>query len=139
MSVMQHHEILTVLLTDLYARASVYTLKRNEDSTVSVVIYDDLSVGQGLCFVVDHILTSCVTTKRYTLPEPEEGERDSITTLRSFKKSRVSPESDCVEWDHFQEMLNDTDLGSRERAAVINQMYSFCDLPRPVYINSMYA
>jgi hypothetical protein len=91
-----------------------------------------LTISQGAQFVADHIAKDCVPTKNHKL---EFGEKDADLTLRVFKKSRVSPLEDSVEWEHFQDMLQDSAPRTRERAEIINQLYRSCDFPQPSFLS----
>jgi hypothetical protein len=126
------NQMTVVLLTDLCSGASVFTLNRNEHDSISVVIYEKLTISQGAQFVADHIAKDCVPARNHVL---EYGEKDADLTLKVFKKSRVSPLEDSVEWEHFQDMLQDCAPGTRERAEIINQLYRSCDFPQPSYLS----
>lgn len=126
------NQMTVVLLTDLCSGANVFTLNRNQNDSISVVIYENLTISQGAKFVADHIAKDCVPTKNHKL---ELGEKDADLILRVFKRSRVSPLEDSVEWEHFQDMLQDSAPGTRERAEIINQLYRSCDFPQPSYLS----
>lgn len=95
------NQMTVVLLTDLCSATSIFTLIRDEMGYISVVIYEDLTVSEGLKFVADHISEHCVPKRRHILEECDT-QKDGDIILKSFKKARVSPLEDCVGWEHFQ-------------------------------------
>lgn len=126
------NQMAVVVLTDLYSGASVFTLKRNESETTSVILYENLTVSQAVQFTVDHLTEYCVPLKSYNL---QTGRRPVDIDLRAMKQSRVSQLEDSVEWEQFQDMLQDCPPCTRERAEVINQLYRSCDFPQPAYLS----
>lgn len=87
------NQMTMVLLTDLFSGATIFTLRRNDNDTISVVIYENLTVSQAVKFVADHLTESCVPIKNHNL---EQGEKLSDVALKTFKRARVSPLEDCV-------------------------------------------
>jgi len=126
------NQMTVVLLTDLCSGASIFTLRRNENESMSVIIYENLAVSQAAQFIVNHLIEDCVPIKNYVL---EQGEKSADVALRAFKKSRVSALEDSVEWEQFQEMLQDCPPCTSERAEIINQLYRSCGFPQPAYLN----
>ena len=96
------NQMTVVLLTDLCSGATVLTLNRHQNDSVSVVIYEDLTINQGATFIVNHLSMDCVPKRAHKLELSGEKEADLI--LRAFKKSRVSPLEDSVEWEHSQKI-----------------------------------
>lgn len=122
-----------VVLTDLSSGATIFTLKRNDNDTISVVIFEDLTVSQALSFIASHISEACVPISNYVV---KQGEKEADITLRTFKKARVSALEDCVEWEQFQDMLQDCQPGTKARAEkIINQLYRSCDFSPPAFLS----
>jgi hypothetical protein len=126
------NQMTVVCLTDLCSGAAVFTLNRDENDSISILIYEDLSISQAAKFIADHLAEECVPKRTHKL---ENGERDVDMILRVFKKSRVSPLEDSVEWEHFQDMLQDCPPGTKERAEIINQLYRSCEFPQPAFLS----
>jgi hypothetical protein len=126
------NQMAVVVLTDLCSGATICALKRNENETISVIIYENLTVSQAAKFIVDHLTEYCVPNKNYNL---QTGRRPVDVDVQAMKQARVSPLEDSVEWEQFQDMLQDCPPCTRERAEVINQLYRSCDFPQPAYLS----
>ena len=126
------NQMTVVVLTDLSSGATIFTLRRNDNDTISVVIFEDLTVSQALSFIASHITEACVPISNYVV---KQGEKEADITLRTFKKARVSALEDCVEWEQFQDMLQDCQPGSKARAEIINQLYRSCDFSPPAFLS----
>ena len=126
------NQMAVVVLTDLCSGAWIYALKRNENETISVIIYENLTVSQAAKFIVDHLTEYCVPNKNYNL---QTGRRPVDVDVKAMKQARVSPLEDSVEWEQFQDMLQDCPPCTRERAEVINQLYRSLDFPQPAYLS----
>eukprot|EP00981_Chlorochromonas_danica_P000502 scaffold99_cov160-Ochromonas_danica.AAC.15 len=116
------NQMTVVFLTDLCSDATIFTMRRNVKDgfdvengvdSLSIVIYEKLTISQGAQYIANHLVKDCVPKKTHKL-EAVEKEADAI--LKVFKKSRVSPLEDSVEWEQFQDMLQDCAPGTRERA-----------------------
>jgi hypothetical protein len=128
------NQMTVVVLTDLSSGATIFTLRRYENDAISVIIYENLTVSQALSFIASHLTEACVPLRHFVL---EQGEKVADVTLRTFKKARVSPLEDSVVWEQFQDMLQDSQPGTRGRAEIINQLYRSCDFPPPAFLSVM--
>eukprot|EP01035_Chromulina_nebulosa_P033790 gene33790-45249_t len=88
--------------------------------------------SQAMSFIASHLTEACVPLKHFVL---EQGQKVADVSLRTFKKARVSALEDSVEWEQFQDMLQDSQPGTRGRAEIINQLYRSCDFSPPAFLS----
>lgn len=123
-----------VFLTDLCRHAVVFKLVFNKTYESFQIVRYTLSLEQATNMIAIHLSEDCrpVVGIPYTHHDHPCGE-----IVRAFKKARQSELGDSVAWEHFQEMLEDSVPGTRDRALAINTFFSACDFPKPSYL-SMY-
>jgi hypothetical protein len=133
------NQMTVVVLTDLCTAATILKLSRVPNTEyLNVVVYEDVSLSQAAQFVADHLARSCVPDVNYRLGvEGFAVTREAVEVLQVFKRARVSPLEDSVVWEHFQEMIHDSDPGTRERAEAIHELYRACDFPQPAWLSML--
>ena len=123
-----------VVLTDLNTKSIMLTFTR-ESNSIAILKYNDVTLDQMANFVRAHLDRNCTSFKGYSLPVVEEGIRESEMLMKAWKRARVSDFTLSLQWEHFQEMMEDAPLGSKERAMAIRNHFQHHDLPDTSYLS----
>ncbi len=123
-----------VVLTDLNTKSIMLTFTR-ESNSIAILKYNDVTLDQMANFVRAHLDRNCTSFKGYVLPVEEEGIRESEMLMKAWKRARVSDFTLSLQWEHFQEMMEDAPLGSKERAMAIRNHFQHHDLPDTSYLS----
>ena len=123
-----------VVSTDLRTKSIMLTLTRIADN-IAIMKYNDVTLDQMANFVRAHLENNCTSFKGYSLPAVDEGIRESEMTMKAWKRARVSDFTLSLQWEHFQEMMEDAPLGSKERAMAIRNHFQHHDLPDTSYLS----
>mmetsp|Transcript_27214 Transcript_27214/g.38710 ORF Transcript_27214/g.38710 Transcript_27214/m.38710 type:complete len:93 (-) Transcript_27214:45-323(-) len=86
-------------------------------------------------FVHSHLQQNCFTIRNYSLPNVDDNIRESEMVMKEWKRARVSGFTSSLQWEHFQEMMEDAPLGSKERAMVIREHFRHHNLPDTSYLS----
>ncbi len=119
------HQMSLVVLTDLASSVVVLTLSRSNNG-IEILQYGDLTLNQMATFVRQHLSKHCTPDRTYRLnyllsdvPLTKPAEQ----TMQAFKRRRVSSVQLSPGYEQFSSMLEETELGSRERAEVIQNFF----------------
>jgi hypothetical protein len=123
-----------VVLTDLNTKSIMLTITR-ESNSIAILKYNDVTLDQMANFVRDHLDRNCTSFRGYSLPAVDEGIRESEMLMKAWKRARVSDFTLSLQWEHFQEMMEDAPLGSKERAMAIRNHFQHHDLPDTSYLS----
>ena len=123
-----------VVLTDLVSRCILLTFTR-ESNAIAIIKYEDVSLDQMASFVQVHLDRNCSSHRAYQLPTVDEGNRESEVVMKVWKKARVSDFTSSLDWEHFQEMMEDAPVGSKERALAIRDHFHHHGLPDTNYLS----
>ena len=112
------------------------------DNNISIVKYQNVSLTQMAIFIKAHLDNNCSTIKNQSVKRVLSSSnvpvlRASEELLIDFQKRRKTDFTTTLAWEHFQEMMEDTPLGSTERALAINELHRSFGLPDSSYL-SMY-
>jgi hypothetical protein len=127
-----------VVLTDLSTGACLFTISRGQNNAVSILKYNNLSLNQMASAVALHLEQNCTADKinaRRTFDQIEQGAKEADFVMQAFKKQFVTPVESFLAYEHFNAMLEDTEVGSRERAQVIQTFFRANDLPDTSYLS----
>jgi hypothetical protein len=124
-----------VLLTDLCLHAVVFKLVYNAFYKTFQIVRYSLSLEQAASMIANHLSSNCKPVVGIPYSHHDNPCSETIT---AFKKARQSELSDSLVWEHFEEMLGESEPGTRDRALAIKTLFSACDYPEPSYL-SMYA
>lgn len=132
------NQMALVIVTDLFSRAYGWTFQRNGDG-VGIIQYSDLSLAEMASLMVNHLEANCFPDRSFqlkrALEKPELRDKEAVQIQSMFKKARVS-ECDLA-LEHFHELLELTEEGSRERAQVIQEFLWSQGMPSSNYLRSM--
>jgi len=126
-----------VVLTDLSTKSIMLTLTR-ELNNIAILKYNDVTLEQMANFVRADLDRNCTSLKGYSLPAVDEGIRESEVLMKAWKRARVSDFTLSLQWEHFQEMMDDTPLGSKERAVAIRNHFQNVWNPLDTFMSIRY-
>mmetsp|Transcript_28660 Transcript_28660/g.39337 ORF Transcript_28660/g.39337 Transcript_28660/m.39337 type:complete len:355 (+) Transcript_28660:52-1116(+) len=124
-----------VVLTDLCTNSCVLLTFTRESNKLAILQYSDVTLNQMAIFVHSHLQQNCFTIRNYSLPNVDDNIRESEMVMKEWKRARVSGFTSSLQWEHFQEMMEDAPLGSKERAMVIREHFRNRDLPDTSYLS----
>jgi len=124
-----------VVLTDLCTNNCILLTLTMESDKLAILKYSDVTLNQMAIFVHSHLQQNCFPIRTYSLPDGNEGLRESEIIMKAWKKERVSDMTTSLEWEHFQEMLEDAPIGSKERAMIIRDHFRHHGFPESRYLN----
>lgn len=124
------NQMVMVILTDMHTGAYVYTLSctpvsndeemgGHRNNRIDIKSYLRVSITDMAVLVARHLRDNCTPERTYRYHADKDTQKDSVVLVTEFKRRRVSHTSVALE--HFNEMLADTELGSSDRAVVIQQ------------------
>jgi hypothetical protein len=102
---------------------------------LAIMRYSDVTLDQMADFVRSHLEQNCSAHRNYSLPAVDDGIKESEVVMKAWKRARVSEFTSSIQWEHFQEMMEDAPLGSKERAVVIREHFRHHDLPHSGYLS----
>lgn len=124
------------VVTDLSSGGMIFEIEYAEESRTFSVVRSTASLNQMGAMVADVLPAN--PTVRF---RPSEGsENPRVNTSLQFKKRNCSHDHG-IALEHFDEMIEDTEPESRERAHLVRQLFMSMDVPRmPTMLQySMYA
>mmetsp|Transcript_19695 Transcript_19695/g.27054 ORF Transcript_19695/g.27054 Transcript_19695/m.27054 type:complete len:298 (+) Transcript_19695:127-1020(+) len=124
-----------VVLTDLCTNNCILLTLTMESDKLAILKYSDVTLNQMAIFVHSHLQQNCFPIRSYRLPDSNEGLKESEIIMKAWKKARVTDITTSLEWEHFQEMLEDAPVGSKERAMIIRDHFRHHGLPESRYLN----
>ena len=125
-----------VVLTDLCTNSCVVLTFALESGKLTILKYSDVTLDQMAIFVRSHLDQNCSTIRNYSLPvDADVGIKESEMVMKEWKRARVSDITSSLQWEHFQEMMEDAPVGSKERAMVIREHFRHHELPDSSYLS----
>mmetsp|Transcript_33944 Transcript_33944/g.49304 ORF Transcript_33944/g.49304 Transcript_33944/m.49304 type:complete len:298 (-) Transcript_33944:160-1053(-) len=124
-----------VVLTDLCTNNCILLTLTMESDKLAILKYSDVTLNQMAIFVHSHLQQNCFPIRSYRLPDSNEGLKESEIIMKAWKKARVTDITTSLEWEHFQEMLEDAPIGSKERAMIIRDHFRHHGFPESRYLN----
>lgn len=82
---------------------------QTDNTTTCVLVYENLNLSQAATLIVHHLEEKLRNFKL------KGSTREAADTLRVFKRKRVSPIEDSIVWEHFQDMIPETDASLDSR------------------------
>jgi hypothetical protein len=132
-------QLTLVVLTDLCSESIMLVFSREFNNSIAINKYSNVSLTKMATFISAHLRDNCCSERTYPMPTKyEEATRESESTVIALKKARVSDFKLSLNWEHFQEMLEEASYGSKERASIIREHFRSHDLPDTSYL-SMFA
>jgi len=128
-------QMTVVVLTDLCTNNCVLLTFTRELEKLAIMRYSDVTLDQMAIFVRSHLEQNCSAHRNYSLPAVDDGNKESEIVMKAWKRARVSEFTSSIQWEHFQEMMEDAPLGSKERAIVIREHFRHHDLPHSGYLS----
>jgi len=129
------NQMTLVVLTDLCTNSCILLTLTMESNKLAILEYSDVTLNQMAIFVHSHLQQNCFPIRSYRLPDSNEGLKESEIIMKAWKKARVTDITTSLEWEHFQEMLEDAPVGSKERAMIIRDHFRHHGLPESRYLN----
>ena len=115
-----------VVLTDLVSGAILYKMGYNEADNVFHVAEQETSLdGMGV-IVTEFLDRTAVPCATFQPNEAANNPRD-IPCI-AFKRTKLSHDVGLA-WEHFEEMAEDTEPNSRERAQLVDQLFRAMEVP----------
>ena len=127
-----------VVLTDLVSGALLLKIVYNEEYKGFDVVEYETTLHQMGVMVAQFLSQTSVPDASFRPVEARENPRDfSVIT---FKKTKLSHDVGLA-LEHFNDMVDDTEPNSRERAYLVEQLFKSMDIPRmPTMVHhSMYT
>ena len=127
-----------VILTDLSSGALLFEIEYSAEFESFTVLKTELSLNQMYTNVSKFLAEKAVPNVQYRPLEKNNIERDIPVLV--FKKTKVSHNVGLA-LEHFNEMREDTEPNSRERALLMADLFRAMEVPRmPTMVHySMYA
>jgi hypothetical protein len=122
------NQLTLVVLTDLCTDNCMLLTFIRETGKLAIMKYFDVTLDQMAIFVSSHLQQNCFAIRNYSLPDFDDGIKESESIKKEWKKLRVSNFTSSLQWEHFQEMMDDAPLGSKKRAMVIKEHFRQLDL-----------
>jgi hypothetical protein len=129
------HQLTLVVLTDLCTDNCMLLTFTREAGQLAIMKYFDVTLDRMAIFVTSHLQQNCFAIRNYSLPDVDDGIKESVSIKKEWKKLRVSNFTSSLQWEHFQEMMDDAPLGSKKRAMVIKEHFRQHDLPDTSYLS----
>jgi hypothetical protein len=134
------NQMTLAVLTDLSSGANIWSLQRvpsESGDIVAIKKYTGVSLNQMADFIKSHLELNCCPQREYRLPQGniQTRLRESERVMIAMKKARVTPPKSSLAWEHFEEMMEDAPLCSRERAQVLQEHWRSCGLPDSSYLS----
>lgn len=120
------HQMSLIILTDLTSNVLMLTLSRSENGSIEILKYSNITLSQMATFISQHLSTHCTPERTYRLnyfTAEIPLTKPSELTLQAFKKRRVTPMQFTLAYEQFSSLLEETELGSQERAQVVQNFF----------------
>ena len=126
-----------VVLTDLVSAAILYYMEHSPDQQTFEVVERPATLHEMGALVAEFLASTAVPRSDYR-PLVERNDPREAPCLQ-FKKTRLSHDAGLA-WEHFQDMADDTEPNSEERAELVRQLFRSMDVPMPSILHeSMYV
>ena len=117
-----------VVLTDLVSAAILYYLEYSPDQQTFEVVERPATLHEMGALVAEFLASTAVPRSDYRPLEDRNDPREA--PCLQFKKTRLSHDAGLA-WEHFQDMADDTEPNSKERAELARQLFRSMDVPMP--------
>jgi hypothetical protein len=128
---LSHQPGVLVVLTDLVSGAVLYSIEYAEEHASFCVVEKETTLDEMGVLVAEFLADKAVPNESFRPNEAANNPRD--TACIAFKRAKLSHDVGLA-WEHFEEMAEDAEPNSRERAQLVDQLFRAMDAP---YMSSL--
>lgn len=127
-----------LVLTDLVSKSMLFEIEYSVEYKRFIVVQDAVTLDQVGTNVASFLSEKAVSDAKFYPVEEKNNPRDSSCIV--FKKTKLSHDIGLT-LEHFNEMAEDTEPNSRERACLVADLFRSMDVPHiPLLVQySMYT